>query len=361
MRGGAGVKGSRTRGGSSGELRDFFGKMVGAGDLGKRRAGVVWGPGRDEYVAGPCFREKRSRAFRPLEKWGSKQGRVDDPVRLISLTRSGDSQHGWTLNAEWSGGECPYIAISSSDPAFEKGVRTLGMEYSGQQIAFDVTAGSSGLFFNVVDGSTVSPAVQGLGYDPLPAPKVTGISVQNNTVDSVWWGDTVTFSGTYFSPIAEENHAFMYDLPIRGKTASTTGGSEFADSVDFLVPPDARGFLAGVETYGKWDTAGAPTVYMSPPDIGPYTGITGISWASQTGNIWVAASGVFEEVDLFKTFHQARKVASGKDLRPYISRVTTAGEILMIDNQSPGQIMVYNVGSGTRETFASTSDDGFSR
>jgi len=317
--------------------------------------------GKDGHVAGSGFREKKFRAFKPLEGSPAKQGRVDDPVRLISLTRSGDSEHGWTLSAEWTGGEDPYTAVCSPDAAFGKGVRTLGMELPGQQMSFGVAAGEPGIFFNVVDGSTVSPAVQGLGYDPLPPPKVTGVSVDNNTVDSVWWGDTATFSGRYFSPIAVENLAFMYDLPVRGKPASTAGGSQFADSVGFVVPPDARAFLAGVATYGKWDATGAPTVYMSPPDIGPYTGITGVSWAPQTGKIWVAASGVIEKVDLFKLSPHARTVISGEDFQPYISRVTTDGEILMIDRQFPAQIVVFNVESGNQDTFASTSDDGFSR
>lgn len=275
---------------------------------------------------------------------------------MTGLTRSGTSTDGWTLVATWSGGVAPYTAVAASDPSFQIDVTTIGMEMNGTSAQIIVDPGNSGQFFNVVDGSTVSPAVQGLGYDLLPAPETTSASTT-----TIWWGQEVTLYGNYLSPIAKDNPAFMYDLPVKGASSNVPTGSRFANAVTFEVPEDARAFPAIVSTLGKWRCcfADAPWVTMSPPAIGPYTDITGLEWSPLSGNVWVSATGVVEEIDLF---NQEPSIVwtTGSFTLPYISRTTTTGTVLVIDKTSPGEILEIDSGGGAQH-FAWTTDDGFTR
>ncbi len=294
------------------------------------------------------------KSFKPAPKTMKPNSKALDPVILTGLTKSGNSTDGWTLNATWSGGAAPYTVVSSTDPSFQINVVTNAAEFPSFNLNMKVDSSDSGKFFNVVDGTTVSPAVQGSGLDPLPAPQVTSASTAN-----AWWGDRITLTGKYFSPIASENLAFLNDLGVRAAVATPPSSGAFSDSVEFDIPEDARSFLAVVYSYGKSDRTGAPVVFMSPPNIGPYTQITGVSWSPQTGHVWVAAQGVVEDVDLFQVTPTALPV--GTFSRPYISRVTTAGRILVIDRDSSGVIEEIDPMTRGITTFALTMDDGFSR
>jgi len=281
---------------------------------------------------------------------------VVDPVVLTGLTKSGNASNGWTLSATWSGGTAPYTVVSSTDPSFQKSVVTNAAEFFSVNLNFKVGSAEAGKFLSVVDQTTVSPAVQGSGLNPLPAPNVSSSSTTNT-----WWGETVRLSGKYFSPIAEENLAFINDLGVRASSVLPPGsGSQFATSVDFLIPEDARSFPSVVYVYGKSDRSGLFGIFMSPPGVGPYTGITGVSWSAQTGHIWVAAEGVVEDVDLFRVAPPI-PVSVGSFTHTYISRVTTGGKILVIDRDASLEIKEIDVGNHALTTFAWTGDDGFSR
>ena len=113
--------------------------------------------------------------FRPGPA-ATSRGKAVDPVVLESLTKSGNSSDGWTLNTSWLGGVAPYTAVASTDPGFEINVTTLGIEMDTTTTAVFIKPGDAGMFINVVDGSTISPAVEGGGFDPLPAPEITSIT-----------------------------------------------------------------------------------------------------------------------------------------------------------------------------------------
>lgn len=262
--------------------------------------------------------------FRPAPGAVSR-GKAVDPVVLESLTKSGNSSDGWTLNTSWSGGVAPYTAVASTDPGFEINVTTLGMEMNDSTTSVFINPEDAGMYINVVDGSTISPAVQGRGFDPLPAPMISSVTGEGESpIDSIWWGQTITLHGQYLSPIASENIAYMYDLPVKGISSHVPNGSLFADSVSFLVPGDARAFPAGVSTYGKWKgDYDIPWVYMVPPNLGPFPGITGLAWAPETGRIWIAAPGGVAESDLFVMDPQLGWTTTDSRFRPGMPETTS--------------------------------------
>lgn len=297
--------------------------------------------------------------FKPSPEKIAAGDRVADPVMLTGLTKSGNTTGGWTLSATWSGGTAPYTMVSSTDPSFQKNVVTNAAEFPAFNLDMKVDSSDPGKFFNVVDSTTVSPAVQGSGFNPLPAPKVSSSSATN-----AWWGDSVTLTGKYFDPIAEENLAFINDLGVKASSASPpASGSSYSTSVTFEIPEDARSFAAAVDVHGKSDHSGLFGVYMSPSGIGPYTNITGVSWSPQTGHVWVAAQGVVEDVDLFEVAPTAVSVTptSGSFSRPYVSRVTTGGTILVVDRDADLTITEIDVNTHATSSFASTVDDSFTR
>jgi len=283
-------------------------------------------------------------------------GRAADPVSLTALMKTGDTTNGWTLDATWSGGTAPYTAVASSDPSFQIDITTIGMEMDVTSAQITVDPDDGGMYFCVVDGTIASPAVQGSGYDPQPPPETTSASTT-----TTWWGQEITLYGNFLSPIAKDNLAFMYDLPVKGASSNVPTGSRFANAVTFDVPEDARAFPAIVSTLGKWRCcfADAPWVTMSPPTIGPYTDITGLEWSPLSGNVWVSATGVVEEIDLFNQVPSVVWTTGGFTL-PYISRTTTTGTVLVIDKTSPGEILEIDSGGGAQH-FAWTTDDGFTR
>ena len=70
----------------------------------------------------------------------------------------------------------------------------------------------------------------------------------------------------------------MYDIPVRGTAPTPPSRSQFVDSATFVVPGDARAFPAGVSTHGKWkESYDIPWVYMVPPNLGSFPGITGLA------------------------------------------------------------------------------------
>ncbi|NOZ79114.1 MAG: hypothetical protein GXP48_08045, partial [Acidobacteria bacterium] len=279
-----------------------------------------------------------------------------DPVTLTSVTKTATSG-GWDLVFQWSGGLAPYTAVASADPSFQQWVATVADDVSTTSFQKVVKAGDPNLFFNVVGGQTVSPAVQGMGYDPAPAPEITGASPA-----TVWWGGDVTLSGSYLDPIAPGNVVAMLDLPVKAHSVTLSADGRYATAATFTVPDDARSFFGLVEAHGRvHNTAGIPQVVLSPP-VGPYTAITGVSWSPVDGTVFVAAQGVVQDIDLFQ---QAPAVATvgGSFTKPYISRVTQAGAVLVIEGASGVseiQRITCSGGSCSVAHFADTHDDHFS-
>jgi len=67
--------------------------------------------------------------------------------------------------------------------------------------------------------------------------------------------------------------------------------------------------------------------------LGPFVGITGLVWAPEDGHVWIAAPGGVMESDLFVMDPLPGWTTPFS--RPYISRVTDNGTILVIDRDAP--------------------------
>ena len=276
-----------------------------------------------------------------------------DPVhQSISKLRVGNA---WQITLSWTGGSAPYTLVASNDPSFQSGVVTLAKAYGGS--SFTYTGATVPKFYAVVDASVVSPVTEAIGYDPEPAP-----TTPTANVTSTWWGEEVQLAASYLDPIPEGNVGFFFDLPARGE--ATDGGSPYASWVRFLVPDDARGFCPLVLSHGRSSPiAGCPGfVSLVPPGVGPFTAIRSVAWAPSNGHVWVAASGVVQQNDVFLRTPAVVASPITSFAAPYISRVTTAGELLIVDGVS-GVASVYTVpaGGGAPAVYAATKDAGLTR
>ncbi len=273
----------------------------------------------------------------------------------LSVTKAWDGTT-WQITLSWSGEIGPYTVSYSSDPTFQSGVASLAKNSSAASMT--LPADSPNLeCYSVTDSSIASPAVQGMGYDPEPAP-----SVPTASGNGLWWGDSITFVGNYLDPIPTGNTAEMYDQPVRA--SSVAGGPPYATAATFLIPDDARGFNAFVQAHGRSCTnTGLAFVSLYPRGIGPYTNIQGVAYAPQSGHVWVAADGIAQEIDVFQHDPVLVPGRTWSDLTwPYISRATNTNVILMVDGIY-GVTTVYQVdlSSGIRSVFASTHDTSFTR
>jgi hypothetical protein len=289
---------------------------------------------------------------------GQPSPEATDPTGLTVTKTWNSSTSNWDIVLNWSGGASSYGYTVSycADPSFQSGVISLAK--GTPAITITLHAGSPRLeCYAVTSSATVSPAVQGMGYDPEPAP-----STPTPSATGLWWGDSITLSANYLDPIPTANTTFMYDRPVRA--SSTTGGPPYATAATFLIPDDARSFYAFVQAHGRSsDTTTAPWVALYPRGIGPYTNIHGVSYVPQNGHIWVAADGVAQEVDVFQHTPALVSGRTWSDLtKPYISRVTLGNVILMVDGV-PGVTTVYQVdlSTGLRTSYANTHDTGFTR
>ena len=274
---------------------------------------------------------------------------VDPTTLMVSKTANGT---GWTINLSWSGGTSPYTVSYCQEPSFQREPQTLAEGTANTAMSTPAVSAAALECYAVTDATTVSQAVQGMGYDPTPAP--TDPTVNTN---GVWWGDSVTFTSNNLDPNPTGDLVQMGDRIARA--ASTSGGSPFATSATFTVPDDARGFYGFIEAHGR-DASTAPYVGLTPRGIGPFTNITGLAYAPQTGHVWIAAQGIIEEVDLFE--HNPVVLTQFTDVsEPYISRVSSTGLLVYVDAAAPGMVYQIDVATGARTGYAQTTDAGFTR
>lgn len=274
-----------------------------------------------------------------------------DPVALgVSKVRLANGS--WQVTLTWTGGVAPYTVVGAGNGAFTSGVVTLGSGLAGPPFVW--TGATVPAFFNVTDGSVVSKAVEGIGYDPAPAP-----TVPTPNLTTVWWGDEIQLSSSYLDPIAAANAAFMFDLPVRA--TSTDGGLPYASTATFAVPDDARTFLPVVQAHGRSSpiNSGAP-VTMSPP-IPVVSTIRGVVWAPQNGHVWLAADGVVRRSDIFLRTPVVVDTITAFS-KPYISKVAATGHFLVVDGvEGVGAVYAIAAGGGAPIWYASTKDGGFTR
>jgi len=272
-----------------------------------------------------------------------------DPVLLL-VDKTWDSTAGnWIVDLSWSSGTSPYTVSYSIDASFQRGNKTLAVNTASTTLSVAANTSYSLECYSVTETDGVSPAVQGMGYDPYPEIPMPSVEANN-----LWWGDTVTLHGDYMDLIPAANSMAMFARTEKASSV-TDGGNGFASSVSFTVPDDGRGTYTFVSTAGKYPSA-APYLRLSPRNIPTYTNIRNIIYAPQTGHIWVSSDGKVDEIDLFK--HEPEVVRSITSYsKPYISHATTTGKILVVDGVTGvGQIDQIDVSSGAVSPFASTID-----
>jgi len=291
--------------------------------------------------------ERETIAYRQ-ERSGARPEAVD-PVLLL-VDKTWDSTAGnWIVDLSWSSGTSPYTVSYSTDKSFQRGNKTLAMNTSSTTMSVAANTSYSLECYSVTETGGVSPAVQGMGYDPYPEIPMPSVEANN-----LWWGDTVTLHGDYMDLIPAANSMAMFARTEKASSV-TDGGNGFASSVSFTVPDDGRGTYTFVSTAGKYPSA-APYLRLSPRNIPTYTNIRNIIYAPQTGHIWVSSDGKVDEIDLFK--HEPEVVRSITSYaKPYISHATTTGKILVVDGVTGvGQIDQIDVSSGDVSLFAYTTD-----
>ncbi len=273
-----------------------------------------------------------------------------DPTGL-TVTRTANGS-GWTINLSWTGGTSPYTVSYSTDPGFRQGDETLAQGTAATTMSTQADGAASLECFTVTDSTTVSQAVQGTGYDPEPAPAAPSPNTNN-----LWWGDPVVFTSNYLDPIAKGNVVQMYDLPVRATDTNAATGARYATTATFTIPDDARSFYPFINVHGRASSAEVTSfVKLKPRGIAPFTNIHGCAYAPQTGHIWVAADGKVDEIDIFE--HDPVIVRSITTYtKPYISRVTAAGRILVVNGVAGvGKIYQVDATSGAVTFYADTTD-----
>lgn len=264
----------------------------------------------------------------------------------------------WQVVLNWLGGTLPYTVATALNATFDNGVKTVADAVTATTATVTVNTTAVLNCFDVSDASTLNEATQGMGYTPQPAPTLPVPDVQ-----SPWWGGTVEFVASYLDPIAQANTAFFFDLPARG--TQTDGGSP-PSWVQFTIPDDARSFYPVVQAHGRSSGLNGPAFVPLWAPIPTFSNIRGVTWAPQTGKVWVAADALIQEVDLFREDVQLSTTNKVTTLtKPYISRVTTGGMMLCVDG-TPGvsevlAVNVTNTGQLVPTHFASTKDSGFTR
>ena len=298
----------------------------------------------------------------PRAAAGSSVGDVDGPVAL-SLAKSWNGAS-WDLALSWSGQIGAATVVTSPHPSFESSVTTLAKELALATLTVAERPSRMLECFDVTDSTTVSRAVQGLGYDPDPPPLTPSASlVPDGTLaaDDIWWGDTVRISSGYLDPIPAANSMGMQSRLVRAHAVSGVSGA-FASAADFDIPEDARSHWMAPAANGL-PPRGAQFLSLYPrgSTFGPFTQLRAISWAPQTGHAWIADDTAVEALDIFRMDPQME--FGFLDLnRPYLSRVTNTGKILYVEgNLSVAKVWQVDVVTGTRTEYANTTDATFTR
>jgi hypothetical protein len=277
-----------------------------------------------------------------------------DPTTLFVDISDDDS----TLYLNWNGDDSPFVISRSSDPSFQQDVEVIEKEAEATSIEISPKQDKLLECFDVSGKSVVSYPAQGIGYDPDPLPSVPQVNA-----NTFWWGDTLTINSNYLDPIAKANLMPMGDRCQKAKSVTTIGS--YGVSADFEIADDSRGFYTLVQSNGRLSdpTQNYPFIYLSPRGYEYVSGVKCISYAPQTGKVWISGSGTLFELDLFR-----RDVENGKGVEitsfsnPLISRVSNDGRLVVVDGVN-GAECVYQVDvtTGAMTVYASTKDDSFTR
>lgn len=352
---------------------------VGAGEPPRYPVAVTQGKRIDPSGAGgssPVRRAVRSReglrfapppsAFAPRGRRGSvavNGSKAADPTTITLITRTWvEASQSWEVQIAWTGGAAPYSVVKSTTPSFEWGVQTVGKEISGNTfsdlVAKDIV---DNLFYNVTDLSVISPAVEGLGYEPEPAPGPPSFANPFG-----WWGSEIQFNASNLDPIAPANLSFFNRLAEKAFETDEPSGSAYSAWAKFVIPWDARCSIpATIQAHARMSPGGS--FVLVTPNLS-FTNIHGVVWAPQTqpqpGNVWVAADNLVAMVELFRgaptSTPQVTDIA-----KPYISRVSDSGILVVVDGTPPppavATVYQVDVTNGAKTAFAQTKDDDFTR
>ena len=183
----------------------------------------------------------------------------------------------WELLLSWSGQTSPTTVSYSTDPSFQERVETLEKGYGVATLTITENDAADLECFDVTDDTTSSRAVQGLGYDPHPRPRVTGV-VEPATLSpgDKWWLDEVVVEGGYFDPIARANWMGMPSQPVRAHEVEGVSG-DYAARAKFFVPRDGRAFWIAPRSRGRATEKIEIFQDLVPKGLGPYANIRAAS------------------------------------------------------------------------------------
>jgi len=279
--------------------------------------------------------------------------RAVDSVLLSAYKQWDSGTSSWLANLSWSGSSGPFTLVTCPYTDFHNMVTTLekGVTSTGRVCTTD--SAKSIECYEVSDGSTASVAVQGLGYEPRPAPTQPSFSNVG-----YWWNSTVDVSASYLDNIAAENLAHFYDRPM--KAESVTASGDFATQATFRIPADARATYLRVEAGGR-PSPSSDFLDLVPPGV-TFGSINGMCWAPQDGFVYVAdgTGGLIKQVDLFKVTPTFANVVTGVT-SPMISKVSTGGMFVYVDGMAGAtEVFAYTIGAGVSH-YAYTTDTNFTR
>jgi hypothetical protein len=275
-----------------------------------------------------------------------------DPTLLV-VNKNDDAT---VLYLSWNEDDSPFLVSRSTDPSFQAGVEVLEKDATIGTMQISSRADKILECFDVSGRSVVSYPTQGIGYDPDPPPSIP--SLGSNVL---WWGDELDITSNYLEPTAKSNFIQMGDVASRAFYVGTTGN--FGTSAKFIIPDDARSFYPVVVSQGRVsDPSGNyPFVFLSPKGYEYVSGVKGISYAPQTGKVWLAGSGNLFELDLFKTDPEPGAQINSFS-NPLISRVTDDGRIFAVEGANgASEVFQIDVSSGAMTHYAYTTDDSFTR
>ena len=275
-----------------------------------------------------------------------------DPTLLV-VNKNDDAT---VLYLSWNEDDSPFLVSRSTDPSFQAGVEVL--EKDAATGAMQISSRQDKMLecFDVSGMSVVSYPTQGIGYDPDPPPSIPSLSS-----NVLWWGDELDITSNYLEPTAKSNFIQMGDVASRAFYVGTTGN--FGTSAEFIIPDDARSFYPVVVSQGRVsDPSGNyPFVFLSPKGYEYVSGVKGISYAPQTGKVWLAGSGNLFELDVFKRDPQPGPQINSFS-NPLISRVTDDGRIFAVEGANgASEVFQIDVSSGAMTHYAYTTDDSFTR
>jgi len=208
-----------------------------------------------------------------------------EPVAL-SVTKSGS-----TITLNWSGQSANVRVYGSPDKTFQVGVSALASDDPDSSMSFAMPAAAL-QFYDVNDGTTVSAAARGTGYDPRLSSSIAAAGVTGH-----WWGDTLTVWGTNLDPVVAENRAEFCFQSVPADSVDPSTGTP--TSTAFTIPDDARSTNMTLNIDGRNSlTSNAPYVDLRPPAT--FSGITSIAYAPFSGKVFVADGVGIHELDIFQ-------------------------------------------------------------